>query len=78
MKSLRKGKVSEEPKVEPEVPAESAAAMIGYVTMGMSLVPMIAPTIGGVLDEGFGWRASFAAMLILGAMLAVPIFAALT
>ena len=48
------------------VPAESAAAMIGYVTMGMSLVPMIAPTIGGVLDEGFGWRASFAAMLILG------------
>ena len=48
------------------VPAESAASMIGYVTMGMSLVPMIAPTIGGVLDEGFGWRASFVTMLILG------------
>ncbi|MDS9468662.1 multidrug effflux MFS transporter [Paracoccus sp. MBLB3053] len=48
------------------VPAEQAASMIGYVTMGMSLVPMIAPTIGGVLDESFGWKASFATMGILG------------
>ncbi|WP_134681198.1 multidrug effflux MFS transporter [Paracoccus ravus] len=49
------------------VPAESAASMIGYVTMGMSLVPMIAPTIGGVLDESFGWRASFITMGVLAA-----------
>jgi MFS transporter, DHA1 family, multidrug resistance protein len=28
-----------------------AASMIGYVTMGMSLVPMIGPVIGGVLDD---------------------------
>lgn len=42
------------------VPAEQAASMIGYVTMGMSLVPMIAPTVGGVLDEIWGWKASFA------------------
>ncbi|MFG6081334.1 multidrug effflux MFS transporter [Paracoccus litorisediminis] len=48
------------------VPAERAASMIGYVTMGMSLVPMIAPTIGGVLDESFGWRASFVTMGVLG------------
>ncbi|MTH65756.1 multidrug effflux MFS transporter [Paracoccus shanxieyensis] len=47
-------------------PAERAASMIGLVTMAMSLVPMIAPTIGGVLDEGFGWRASFITMGIAG------------
>jgi len=37
-----------------------AASMIAYVTMGMSLVPMIGPSIGGLLDEAFGWQASFA------------------
>jgi len=45
---------------------ERAASMIGYVTMGMSLVPMIAPVIGGVLDEAFGWKANFALLLVLG------------
>lgn len=48
------------------VPAEQAASMIGYVTMGMSLVPMIAPMLGGVLDETLGWRASFVAMGLTG------------
>jgi DHA1 family bicyclomycin/chloramphenicol resistance-like MFS transporter len=43
-----------------------AASMIGYVTMGMSLVPMIGPVIGGVLDDAFGWRANFALLLVLG------------
>jgi DHA1 family bicyclomycin/chloramphenicol resistance-like MFS transporter len=39
--------------------------MIGYVTMGMSVVPMVGPVIGGALDEAFGWQASFA-LLTLG------------
>lgn len=43
-----------------------AASMIGYVTMGMSLVPMIGPAIGGVLDEFLGWQASFALLLLAG------------
>ncbi|WP_295074695.1 multidrug effflux MFS transporter [Tabrizicola sp.] len=43
-----------------------AASMIGYVTMGMSLVPMIGPVIGGVLDDFYGWKANFALLLILG------------
>ena len=43
-----------------------AASMIGYVTMGMSLVPMIGPVIGGVLDEAYGWQANFALLLGLG------------
>ena len=45
-----------------------AASMIGYVTMGMSLVPMIGPVIGGFLDDLYGWQANFALLLILGAV----------
>lgn len=41
------------------VPADRAASMIGYVTMGMSVVPMIGPAIGGKLDQVFNWQASF-------------------
>ena len=48
------------------VPDEQAASMIGYVTMGMSLAPMIGPVIGGSLDEVFGWKANFALLLLLG------------
>lgn len=53
------------------VPQNEAASMIGYVTMGMALVPMIAPTIGGALDVIYGWQASFALMLAFGALLLV-------
>ena len=38
---------------------KEAASMLGYVTMGMAVAPMIAPTIGGVLDDLFNWRAGF-------------------
>lgn len=41
------------------VAQDQAASMIGYVTMGMSVVPMVGPVIGGTLDEVFGWQASF-------------------
>lgn len=53
------------------VPQAESAAMIGYVTMGMSLVPMVAPSIGGVLDAGFGWRATFLVMAVFGSALMV-------
>ncbi|MEM8555301.1 MAG: multidrug effflux MFS transporter [Pseudomonadota bacterium] len=43
-----------------------AASMIGYVTMGMALVPMAAPMVGGLLQGTFGWQASFWLLLILG------------
>lgn len=49
------------------VPQDQAASMIGYVTMGMSIVPMIGPAIGGVLDELFGWQANFWALFVLAA-----------
>jgi len=46
---------------------DQAASMIGYVTMGMALAPMLAPAIGGALDSVFGWRASFWFLLLFGA-----------
>jgi DHA1 family bicyclomycin/chloramphenicol resistance-like MFS transporter len=52
-----------------------AASMIGYVTMGMSLVPMIGPVIGGILDDLYGWHANFALLLVLGAAVLVLVWA---
>jgi len=48
------------------VPQDQAASMIGYVTMGMAVVPMIGPAFGGVLDQAFGWQSNFWLLLILG------------
>lgn len=45
---------------------DESASMIGYVTMGMSVAPMLAPALGGVLDGLFGWQASFVALLLSG------------
>ena len=49
------------------VPPDQAASLIGYVTMGMSLVPMIGPMIGGFLDETFGWQSVFVFTFVFGA-----------
>ena len=47
-------------------PQDRAASMIGYVTMGMAIVPMIGPAIGGLLDEVFGWQANFWMLMLVG------------
>lgn len=49
------------------VPEAEAASMIGYVTMGMAVAPMVGPAIGGALDAAFGWQASFWALFLAGA-----------
>ncbi|MCY4542459.1 MAG: multidrug effflux MFS transporter [Rhodobacteraceae bacterium] len=46
-----------------------AASVIGYVTMGMAVAPMLGPMIGGALDDAFGWKASFSLFLVIGAFL---------
>lgn len=51
------------------VSTDQAASMIGYVSMGMSVVPMLGPMIGGVLDETFGWQASFWLLALCGGAL---------
>ena len=48
------------------VPEAQAASMIGYVTMGMSVAPMVGPAIGGALASVFGWQATFWALFVLG------------
>ncbi|WP_112872659.1 multidrug effflux MFS transporter [Paracoccus endophyticus] len=49
------------------VAGDAAASRIGYVTMGMSVIPMLAPVLGGLLDEALGWRANFSMLAIAGA-----------
>ncbi len=49
------------------VPAERAGSMIAFVTMGMAVVPMISPAIGGLLDAAFGWQANFWLLFWMGA-----------
>lgn len=48
---------------------DRAASMLAYVTVGMVLAPMVAPTVGGYLDAWFGWRAAFAVLLTTGAVM---------
>ncbi len=49
-------------------PQDQAASQIGYVTMGMAVVPMIGPAIGGVFDETLGWQANFWMLAVLGTL----------
>ncbi|UWQ93411.1 multidrug effflux MFS transporter [Rhodobacteraceae bacterium M382] len=49
-------------------PPDQAASMIGYVTMGMAVVPMLGPALGGFLEQIFGWKANFWLLFVLGGM----------
>ncbi|MEY8801474.1 multidrug effflux MFS transporter [Leisingera sp. XS_AS12] len=46
---------------------DQAASMIGYVTMGMAVVPMLGPAIGGFLDQWLGWQANFWLLFLVAA-----------
>ena len=48
---------------------DNSASMIGWVTMGMAVVPMISPGIGGLLDEAFGWKSVFWFFFLAGGLL---------
>jgi len=45
---------------------DQAASKIGYITMGMALTPMVAPMIGGVLDQLYGWHSTFLLIFAFG------------
>ncbi len=51
-------------------PAE-AARLLGVVGMAMALAPLLGPVLGGVLDEMFGWRSNFIALVLMGAVMLV-------
>lgn len=48
---------------------QRAASLIGYLASAWAIAPMLAPLVGGVLDTGFGWRASFWFFTLCGAVL---------
>ena len=45
---------------------DRAASVIGYVTMGMAILPLIGPAVGGGLEVQFGWIASFWVLFGIG------------
>ncbi len=45
---------------------QKAASLMGYIAMAWAIAPMLGPVFGGVLDELFGWRASFVAFMAFG------------
>ncbi|MDQ2092895.1 multidrug effflux MFS transporter [Rhodalgimonas zhirmunskyi] len=55
--------------VRDTTPADQAGSKIAYVTMGMAIIPMIGPAIGGFLEQHYGWHANF--WLLFAAGLAV-------
>jgi DHA1 family bicyclomycin/chloramphenicol resistance-like MFS transporter len=52
-----------------------SASMIGYVTMGMAVVPMISPGLGGLLDEALGWKSVFWFFFISGGLMLWLVYA---
>lgn len=64
--SVVSGMVLSRAIVRDMVDTDQAASMIGYVTMGMTLAPMIGPALGGVMDEVFGWQSTFVLLFIFG------------
>ncbi|MDB5374350.1 MAG: transporter [Belnapia sp.] len=57
-------------------PREQAASVMGYVSTAMAVAPMIAPLLGSLLDQQFGWRASMVACFAFAApmLLAVRVW----
>lgn len=47
---------------------EKAASVLGYITMAWVLAPMVAPVIGGYLDQLWGFRSSFVLLALIGAL----------
>ncbi|MGJ8621551.1 MAG: multidrug effflux MFS transporter [Yoonia sp.] len=56
------------------VPQDEAASMIGYVTMGMALVPMVGPMIGGLLEQVYGWQATFLFLALMGSAVLLLVY----
>lgn len=48
------------------VTVSQAASMIGYITMAMTIMPMLGPAIGGFIEENLEWQFSFRLMSSLG------------
>jgi MFS transporter, DHA1 family, multidrug resistance protein len=47
---------------------------IAYLTMFYTLGPMVAPLVGGVLIDAFGWRSAFGFALAMGGLIAFGVY----
>ncbi|MCI0431320.1 MAG: multidrug effflux MFS transporter [Rhodospirillales bacterium] len=47
---------------------ERAASILAYMAAAMAIAPTIGPAIGGMIEIAFGWRATFALLLVYGAL----------
>jgi DHA1 family bicyclomycin/chloramphenicol resistance-like MFS transporter len=56
---------------------EESASMISYVTMAFVVAPMVAPVLGGLLEEYADWRTGFWLLAVLGAAVCVAVWAIL-
>jgi DHA1 family bicyclomycin/chloramphenicol resistance-like MFS transporter len=48
---------------------DRAASMLGYVTMGFAVAPMLGPIVGGLLNDNVGWRSIFGLQTVLGVLI---------
>jgi DHA1 family bicyclomycin/chloramphenicol resistance-like MFS transporter len=48
---------------------EKSASIISLTTAVMALAPMLAPFIGGLLTDAFGWRSTFILMIVCALMI---------
>lgn len=53
---------------------KQSASMIGYVTMGLAVAPMVGPAIGGIIDPAFGWAASSVLVAAVGTLVLAAAF----
>lgn len=54
-------------------PRDKAAATLGLVSTAMAVAPMLAPLLGSLLEEAFGWRASLLACALGAAPLLLAV-----
>ena len=59
-------------------PEAKMAGVLGYLTMATMVLPIVAPSVGAILQEAAGWRANFwltgilGVLLVMGILLTVP------
>lgn len=56
---------------------EQSASVLGYITMAWVLAPMVAPIIGGTLDQWFSFRAGFWLLACIGSLVFLAVYARL-
>jgi DHA1 family bicyclomycin/chloramphenicol resistance-like MFS transporter len=52
-------------------PEGRMASIMGFLAMAMMVIPMIAPALGGVVQDSFGWTGNFWLLAAIGAALIV-------